>query len=114
MLAYVDVDGLKQVNDREGHAAGDALLRDVAGAIRTHLRSYDPIVRLGGDEFACAIVDIGPDEANHRFEKIQATIEQTQPSASISAGFAALRPDDTLELLMERGDKALYEAKRAK
>jgi PAS domain S-box-containing protein len=55
VLAYVDVNGLKEVNDREGHAAGDELLRDVVGAIRAHLRAYDPIVRVGGDEFVCAL-----------------------------------------------------------
>jgi diguanylate cyclase (GGDEF)-like protein len=113
VLAFVDVDGLKQVNDREGHAAGDALLRDVVGAIQTHLRSYDPVVRFGGDEFVCALGDSMPDQARCRFQEIQATIEQTQPAASISVGFAALRPEDTLEQLTERGDTALYEAKHS-
>jgi Diguanylate cyclase, GGDEF domain len=46
---------LKEVNDRQGHAAGDALLRDVAAAVLTHLRSYDELVRVGGDEFVCAL-----------------------------------------------------------
>jgi len=113
-LAYVDVDWLKQVNDRQGHAAGDALLRDVVGAIQTHLRSYDPIVRVGGDEFVCALGDTTPDEARLRFQEIRATLEQAHPTASISVGFAALRPEDTLEQLTERGDKALYEAKRTR
>ena len=53
---------LKRINDREGHAAGDALLRDVAtDAIRSKLRSYDPIVRFGGDEFVCALSDTTSD-----------------------------------------------------
>ena len=112
VLAYVDVDRLKQVNDRQGHGAGDALLRDVVAAIRAHLRSYDPIVRVGGDEFVCALGDSTPDEARRRFQDIRVAIEQTQPTASISVGFAALRPQDTLEQLTGRGDTALYEAKR--
>jgi len=112
VLAYVDVDRLKQVNDRQGHGAGDALLRDVVAAIRAHLRSYDPIVRVGGDEFVCALGDSTPDEARRRFQDIRVAIEQAHPSASISVGFAALRPQDTLEQLTERGDTALYEAKR--
>ena len=114
VLAYIDVDGLKQVNDRQGHAAGDALLRDVVGAIQAHLRSYDPIVRVGGDEFVCALGDSTLDEGRRRFHEIEATIEQTQPTASISVGFAALRPEDTLEQLTERGDTALYETKRTR
>lgn len=111
VLAFLDVDGLKQVNDRRGHAAGDALLRGVVDAIGTHLRSYDPIVRIGGDEFICALADCTLDEARLRVKKIRATLEQTHPDASISAGFGQLRTEDTLEQLIGRGDAALYEAK---
>lgn len=114
VLAYVDVDGLKQVNDHQGHAAGDALLRDVVGAIQGHLRSYDPVVRVGGDEFVCALAGSTPDEAHRRFQDIRATIEKTQPTVSMSVGFAALRPEDTLQQLTQRGDTALYEAKHAR
>jgi diguanylate cyclase (GGDEF)-like protein len=112
VLAYIDVDGLKQVNDRLGHGAGDGLLRDVADAIQTHLRSYDTLVRVGGDEFVCALGDCTPVIARSRFQAIRATLQQTQPAASISVGLAALRPEDTLEQLTKRGDLALYEAKR--
>jgi diguanylate cyclase (GGDEF)-like protein len=114
VLAFIDVDGLKQVNDRHGHAAGDELLRDVVAAIQTHLRSYDPIVRIGGDEFVCALADCQPDEARRRFQAIQATIQQLQPAARISVGYAQLRPEDTLNELTKRGDAALYEAKLTK
>lgn len=114
VLAYVDVDGLKQANDRHGHAAGDALLRAVVAAIRAHLRSYDPIVRVGGDEFICVLADATPDDGRHRFRAIRATIEKSHPTASISVGFAALGPEDTLEQLIEHGDAALYEAKQAR
>jgi diguanylate cyclase (GGDEF)-like protein len=114
VLAYVDVDGLKAVNDRHGHAAGDQLLRDVVIAIRAHVRSYDPVVRVGGDEFVCALGDTVPDDARRRFEQIAATIAEIQPLASISVGFAILRPEDTVERLIQRGDVALYEAKRAR
>jgi diguanylate cyclase (GGDEF)-like protein len=114
VLAFVDVDGLKEVNDRQGHAAGDALLRDVVGAIQMHLRSYDPIVRVGGDEFVCALAGTGLDEARRRFDEIRELVEETQPAASISVGYAALRPKETLDDLTARGDTALYEAKHAR
>ncbi|MDQ6775468.1 MAG: GGDEF domain-containing protein [Actinomycetota bacterium] len=114
VLAYVDVDGLKQVNDRKGHAAGDALLRDVVAAIQSNLRSYDPVVRVGGDEFVCMLTDSSPTEARRRFQQIQTAIVETQAAASVSVGFAQLRPDDTLVKLAQRGDRALRKAKRAK
>ncbi len=114
VLAYVDVNGLKEVNDREGHAAGDQLLRDVVGAIRAHLRAYDPVVRVGGDEFVCALGDSVSEDARPRFQAVAATIEQTRQGASISVGFAELRPGDTLAHLTQRGDAALYEAKHAR
>jgi diguanylate cyclase (GGDEF)-like protein len=55
VLAYIDVDHLKNVNDCHGHAAGDQLLRQIARFLRKGLRSYDLIVRYGGDEFVCAL-----------------------------------------------------------
>ena len=55
VLAFVDVDGLKPINDLQGHAVGDALLRDVAVVMRTALRSYDLVVRYGGDEFSARL-----------------------------------------------------------
>jgi diguanylate cyclase (GGDEF)-like protein len=114
VLAFVDVDGLKELNDTEGHAAGDALLRDVVGSIQKHLRSYDPIVRVGGDEFVCALADASLDDARRRFEGISATIEEVRPAAAISVGFAAMRPNETLAHLAARGDKDLYEVKHAR
>jgi diguanylate cyclase (GGDEF)-like protein/PAS domain S-box-containing protein len=113
VLACVDVDGLKAVNDNEGHTAGDQVLRHVVMAIRAHLRAYDPVVRVGGDEFVCALGDSVTKDACARFQAVAATIERTWPDTSISVGFAELRPGDTLEQLTKRGDKALYEAKHA-
>jgi diguanylate cyclase (GGDEF)-like protein len=113
VLAFVDVDGLKEVNDREGHAAGDALLQAVTAAIKSKLRSYDPIVRVGGDEFVCGFVNTGLGAARRRVRMIQTGLEQSPLTASISVGLAALGPDDTLEDLTARGDADLYEAKHS-
>jgi len=114
VIAYVDVNGLKQVNDQGGHGAGDELLRAVVAAIRANVRPYDPTVRIGGDEFVCALGNAELDDAHRRFADIRASLDGTDPGASISVGFAALGPDDTLEQLIERGDQALYEAKRSR
>jgi len=112
VLAYVD--GLKQVNEARGHAAGDALLRDAVVAIQTNLRSYDPVVRVGGDEFVCMLTHSSPRDARRRFRQVQTALTQTQPAASVSVGFARLRPEDTLAKLTARGDRALRRAKHAK
>jgi diguanylate cyclase (GGDEF)-like protein len=114
VLAFVDVDGLKEVNDRDGHAAGDQLLIDVVETIRAQLRSYDPVVRYGGDEFLCALSDVDLDSARARFAGIQLTLSELREGCSISVGLAELRSDDTLEDLTARGDAALYEARRGK
>ena len=86
VLAYVDVSGLKQVNDLSGHLAGDGLLRDVARAIQTHLRPDDTLVRVGGDEFVCWLVGCTPADARGRFQQVRATIQKTQTHASITVG----------------------------
>jgi diguanylate cyclase (GGDEF)-like protein len=112
VLAFVDVDRLKEVNDRSGHGAGDALLQAVVSAMRAKLRSFDPIVRYGGDEFICALTATDPDEATERFGRIQEMLAHEHEDGAISVGVAALEPGDTLDGLVARGDKALYEAKR--
>jgi diguanylate cyclase (GGDEF)-like protein len=114
VLVYLDVDGLKEVNDGHGHGAGDALLRDVVVAVQKHLRSYDTLVRVGGDEFVCALGDCTRAVADNRFAQIRATMRASQPHGSVSVGFAELRPGDTVTELIERGDAALYEAKRGR
>lgn len=110
VLAFVDVDGLKTVNDRDGHAAGDRVLQVVVQAIRTRLRSFDPIIRYGGDEFVCGLGGTDLAEAEHRFDVIAVAIEE-DAQVGISVGLAALAADDTAETLTERADAAMLEVK---
>ena len=65
-LAFIDVDGLKGVNDRDGHAAGDRVLRTLAAIHARRPDALDPIVRFGGDEFVCGIASIDPGDVQHR------------------------------------------------
>ena len=111
VLSLIDVDGLKIVNDTEGHAAGDALLRDVVTAITSTMRSYDVTVRWGGDEFVCALSEVTLEAAVDRVGGIQHALERLRPGASISAGLAQLHEDDALESLIARADQALYRKK---
>jgi GGDEF domain-containing protein len=75
VVAFVDVDRLKVVNDRDGHAAGDRVLQSVVQAIRMRLRSFDPIIRYGGDEFVCGLVGTDIAEAERRFDLIGIAVE---------------------------------------
>jgi diguanylate cyclase (GGDEF)-like protein len=111
VIAFVDVDGLKSVNDREGHAAGDKILRTLAATMRANLRSYDPIVRYGGDEFVCGIASIDTDEVEHRIGVIDQSL-RSSTGVGVTAGLATLSADESLEELTARADAALLEAKR--
>jgi diguanylate cyclase (GGDEF)-like protein len=113
VLAYVDSDDLKGVNDRHGHAAGDAMLRDLVVLLRSNLRPYDPVMRWGGDEFICTISDTDLDGARRRFEEIRVALAE-KGGATVSVGLAVLEPGDTLETLIERADVALMEARSGK
>ncbi len=112
VLAFVDVDGLKQVNDTEGHLAGDALLQRVGETIRTSIRPYDLIVRYGGDEFVCAMPNLSAREARTRFEKIAVALTAASPEHSVTFGIAEAGRDDGLRELLARADAALLEARR--
>jgi diguanylate cyclase (GGDEF)-like protein len=114
VLAFVDVDGLKELNDREGHAAGDTLLQAVVVALRAELRSYDPIVRVGGDEFLCGFTNTRLDASRRRIEEIRAALRQGAAAASISVGLALLGERDTLQKLIARADADMYAGKQRK
>jgi len=107
VVGYVDVVGLKAVNDGAGHAAGDLLLRRAIQAIRAHLRSYDLIVRIGGDEFLCALSDATPHILEQRFAAIQAELSSEPDPCAIRVGIAALMDDDTAADLIKRADAQL-------
>ena len=112
-IAYCDVDGLKRVNDECGHAAGDALLKGVAAAMRSRLRQYDPVVRVGGDEFVCALSEVELDQAIRLMNDIQDILARDLEGASMSFGLATLTPSDDLATLLERSDLALREGRSA-
>jgi diguanylate cyclase (GGDEF)-like protein len=113
VLAFVDVDALKAANDVDGHAAGDQLLRDVALALRTGLRSYDLVIRYGGDEFLCALPGSDMEAARPRFDEVARDLRERNPTASVSIGLAELESADTVDELTARADAALYTGRRS-
>ncbi len=108
MVAYVDVDHLKEVNDRLGHAEGDRLLRQVARCLRDGLRSYDIIVRYGGDEFVCALPGGQAEDTRRRLTEVLSALDELSGGASLSYGLAELQPEDTLDAVLARADRRMY------
>jgi diguanylate cyclase (GGDEF)-like protein len=112
ILAFVDVDGLKQVNDEQGHLAGDALLRVTAETLRANLRSYDLLVRYGGDEFVCAMPNVTATIAGPRFKAIAATLAALNADHSITYGLAEADTSETLQELIARADSDLLSSRQ--
>jgi len=113
VLAFIDVDGLKQVNDSQGHLAGDTLLRLVGETLRANVRPYDVIVRYGGDELLCAMPNLSAPEARPRFETIAAVLTTANANHSVTFGLAEAEPADGLEELIARADADLLQARRS-
>jgi diguanylate cyclase (GGDEF)-like protein/PAS domain S-box-containing protein len=122
VLLYLDVDGLKSINDAYGHAAGDRVLVDVAALLRATLRETDVIGRLGGDEFAVLAMrtKMGGDKALLR--RLEGTIQAhntghpVRRRLSLSTGLVCFDPArfSSLEDFLEHADFLMYKQKRAK
>jgi diguanylate cyclase (GGDEF)-like protein len=113
VLALADVDHFKEVNDTYGHAAGDAVLRGIASALRGTFRSSDVIARFGGDEFLILMPESEPAHAIDRLTRFQTTLAVPSPTTvNISIG-VALWPMDGSEPgeLLAHADHRLYVAK---
>ena len=116
-LVMVDVDGFKEINDRIGHLAGDAVLAEIADRIRQVVRSADVPCRVGGDELAVIVPEVEVGQARQLVGRIQRAVS-SQPIARagrvrVSAGVADLQPNDSSTSLFERADESLYAAKQA-
>jgi diguanylate cyclase (GGDEF)-like protein len=107
VVTFVDVDGLKLVNDSEGHLAGDALLVAVADSLRERLRSYDLIMRFGGDEFVCALPNVDVRGVRQHFTEVSNALAAGPTRGSITVGFAELGEDDSAADLIRRADADL-------
>lgn len=121
-VLMMDIDHFKAVNDRYGHVAGDAVLREIATRIRASLRPTDLVARYGGEEFVALLASVSPDEDVTRIAERLNLAAGARPveynghgiRATLSIGVATLTPEiDSLDELLSRADKAMYRAKQA-
>jgi diguanylate cyclase (GGDEF)-like protein len=117
-LFYIDLDGFKPVNDRHGHAAGDAVLKAIASMLRSNVRASDTVARLGGDEFGLILWNLGEGDAASKAWALEAAITEAAiewegyPLAvGASIGFAMIGADDAVAAVMARADHAMYARK---
>jgi diguanylate cyclase (GGDEF)-like protein len=120
LVVFADIDGLKGVNDRAGHAAGDELLRDAAGVLRACFTEDDTIARLGGDEFVVVARDVAPDDIPVIAARLAAELVRVNarrdPQIPLrwSVGMVAVDPgaDIDFDRLVRAADRKMYLQKR--
>ncbi len=120
LLAVLDIDHFKRINDDFGHLAGDKVLKIIAGELRKRLRQADFIARFGGEEFVVLLPATSLEAGRQLLERLRAAIAacpfhfKGEPlSITCSAGITAFEGNEAGEAVFERADQALYRAKRA-
>ena len=120
-MLMLDVDHFKPYNDQHGHLAGDYALCLVAHTLRNQLRPKDSMARYGGEEFVILLPGIDAQEGRNIGQRLRESLEQVPsfyspigilPGVTVSIGLAQMQSRDSLEGLIARADKALYQAKQ--
>jgi diguanylate cyclase (GGDEF)-like protein len=119
VLAYLDLDRFKVINDSCGHGVGDRVLLDIAHLLQSQLRLGDALARIGGDEFAVLLYDCAPDDARRILEKLRLAVEayrMTDGVREFGLGVSiGMTPIDGSEAqaraIVARADAACYAAK---
>ena len=120
-VAMIDIDHFKNVNDTYGHACGDNVIRALSNMLRQRLRKVDRLGRYGGEEFVAVLPGCSSKDATQLLESIREAFNALQFSyggqqfhCSFSAGISACEDDEWAEEeLLERADRALYQAKQS-
>lgn len=114
-VLYIDVDDFKQINDGEGHLAGDEVLRDLGRTLGGLVRTYDLCCRHGGDEFCVVLPDTGLAGAEDFADRLLSTFGLLRPSVALSIGVAVSEPGCAMEAteLLAAADARMYAAKSA-
>jgi diguanylate cyclase (GGDEF)-like protein len=114
VVCLVDLDGFKGVNDRSGHAAGDAVLRTVTAALGGVVRETDTVARLGGDEFS-VLAAATPEDSETLAARVRDAVARAGAGSGVTAsvGVTVVRPGDEGHQVLGRADQAMYRAKGA-
>jgi diguanylate cyclase (GGDEF)-like protein len=117
-LMFIDLDGFKAINDRHGHAAGDALLKAVAAALTCHVRASDVVGRLGGDEFGVVMWNVGGAQATARALDLERLIAEAciphgaaRLCVGASVGVVPLTGGAQVARILDEADRAMYARK---
>src|SRR3712207_6418853 len=117
-VLYIDLNGLKRVNDRHGHFAGDAALIHVARLLQGLIRTSDVVARIGGDEFGLILDHLDHNSAIETAERLARCIAAspldvggTSVALKASIGVATILAGDSAEDVMQRADRNMYRAK---
>lgn len=111
-VLIVDLDNLKQVNDTQGHAAGDALIAGAANALCQAARSGDVVARLGGDEFGILSAECDREGGEALLQRVRAALDEANVKASV--GLAVRIPSAGLEEACKTADQRMYAEKRSR
>jgi diguanylate cyclase (GGDEF)-like protein len=121
LLFFADVNGLKQINDRLGHAEGDCAIQHTARALQRTFRDSDIVARLGGDEFAVLANEAGPGGLREIWRRLKENLRSQalqEPLVPLSLSVGVARFDSqsqvSLDELLNRADHTMYEAKRSR
>lgn len=112
LVFYADLDGLKQINDLQGHDAGDKAIIDAALALRGTFRGSDIIARLGGDEFVVIIIEAEEPSVPSLLERLEQRLAERHLSMSVGVVSFDSQKDTSLDNLIADADQAMYEVKR--
>lgn len=111
-VIVIDLDGLKLINDTQGHAKGDEFIRRASLALRLGARREDCLARLGGDEFACLSVNLPPEHAGILLKRLSASLQKANVAASL--GHAMRDLAGSIPAAFQEADHAMYAHKRAR
>ncbi|MEI6602726.1 MAG: diguanylate cyclase [Clostridia bacterium] len=117
-VAFIDIDDFKKVNDKYGHEVGDQVLKVVAKTIDESERKHDMIGRWGGEEFLAVLTNVGPEDVAHVSERMRFLVERSvirsesqEVSVTISIGVTEVQQGDTVDSIVQRADKLMYQSK---
>lgn len=117
-MLFVDIDGLKRINDSFGHKAGDEALVQVARALTDGVRKSDCVARIGGDEFGVLLAHASEDSARETAERLTARIEAAETEfdgkplrLGVAIGMTMIGAEDSADSVIVRADRAMYAEK---